>query len=88
MTCDFQSLDLNSVRAAMEKLFEQVLRHQGRVEVMRDGQSCVLISKTELESLEKALEILSSSGDCRQMEQLVAQIASRDAGFEATAPAP
>lgn len=83
MSSEFQRLDLRSARAAMENLFEQVLRSNGRVEVTRgDGQSCVLISKAELESLERALEILAESDGCKQMQKLVADVASRDAALE------
>jgi hypothetical protein len=57
----FQSLDLRSASGSMEHLFEQVLRRTGRVEITRQGESCVLISKAELDGIEQALEILSST---------------------------
>ena len=44
----------------MDQLHERVARQWGRIEITRDGSpdACVLVSKAELQSLERALEIL------------------------------
>lgn len=74
----FQTLDFTGFRSALAKLHEAVGSGRGRVEVSRRGcdHVCVLISKTELESLERALEIFASCAEyasmCSQLEQLVA----------------
>jgi PHD/YefM family antitoxin component YafN of YafNO toxin-antitoxin module len=75
---DFERLDINLVRSTLEHLFEQVVRDKGRVEVTRgDGtdDACVLISKAELESLERAIEIFSNTEGCKEMEKLVTDVA-------------
>jgi PHD/YefM family antitoxin component YafN of YafNO toxin-antitoxin module len=75
----FQSVDLTAASAALESLFEQVLRKTGRVEITRgDGSedTCVLISLAELRSLEDALEMLSSTDSCREMRQELLRIAN------------
>ena len=56
-------------------LHAQVLSRNGRVELMRNGQSCVLISKRELESLEEALEILSNTEAMRAIRAEIAEVA-------------
>ena len=74
----FQSLDLNAARVELESLFEQVIRGTGRVEITRNGssdESCVLISQAELNSLERALEILSSTDSAAEMRQQVLRLA-------------
>jgi len=74
----FQSLDLTTATAALDHLFDQVLRSTGRIEITRgDGSedACVLISLAELRSLEDALEILSGSESCRQMRGEILRIA-------------
>ena len=76
MSDEFPKLDLNGARVALERLFEQVSAGKGRIEVTRDNEACVLISKTELESLERALEILADSDGCREMKELIARLAA------------
>jgi PHD/YefM family antitoxin component YafN of YafNO toxin-antitoxin module len=73
----FQSLDLNAARVGLERLFEQVIRGTGRIEITRNGsdESCVLISQAELKSLERALEILSSTDSAAEMRQQVLRLA-------------
>lgn len=74
----FQTLDLTHFRSTLAKLHEVVGCSRGRVEVTRRGcdDVCVLISKAELEGLERALEILAECAEyksmCSQIEQLVA----------------
>jgi PHD/YefM family antitoxin component YafN of YafNO toxin-antitoxin module len=74
----FQTLDVTRFRQTLARLHESVGCSKGRVEVTRRGCTdvCVLISKSELESLEQALEILTASAEykamCDQIQQLVA----------------
>jgi PHD/YefM family antitoxin component YafN of YafNO toxin-antitoxin module len=74
-------LDVTRFRQTLAKLHESVGCGNGRVEVTRRGCTdvCVLISKSELECLEQALEILSASAEfkamCDQIQQLVAACA-------------
>ena len=90
----FQTLDLTRFRQAMAKLHEVVGCGKGRVEITRRGceDSCVLISKAELESLEQALEILTQSDHykamCDNLSQLVAACAACDEGNEPTSSGP
>jgi PHD/YefM family antitoxin component YafN of YafNO toxin-antitoxin module len=56
-------------------LHAQVLTNCGRIELLRRGGACVLISKDELDSLEKALEILSATDTVRMMRQEIALVA-------------
>ena len=53
-------------------------RTKGRVEITRPGseQRCVLISQEELQSLERALEILSDTDEVRSMCGQIAQLAA------------
>lgn len=66
---DFSSLDLAELRRSLAEVCQQVAQRQGRVEIKHPetGQTCVLISKAELESLERALQILSDSETVREM---------------------
>jgi PHD/YefM family antitoxin component YafN of YafNO toxin-antitoxin module len=74
----FQTLDVTRFRQTLAKLHETVGCGNGRIEVTRRGCTdvCVLISKSELECLEQALEILAASAEfkamCDQIQQLVA----------------
>jgi PHD/YefM family antitoxin component YafN of YafNO toxin-antitoxin module len=73
----FQSFDLTAARVSLESLFEQVVRRTGRVRITRPGsdEACVLISNEELQGLENALEILSTTDSVAQMRQEVLRIA-------------
>jgi len=74
----FESYDVGYVSSALQKLHEQVVRTTARVEITRDGcdDCCVLISKAELASLERALEILADTEQVRAMSEKVAQLAA------------
>ena len=74
----FDSYDVGYVSSALQKLHEQVARTTARVEITRDGcdDCCVLISKAELDSLERALEILADTEQVRAMSEKVAHLAS------------
>jgi hypothetical protein len=72
----FQTLDVTRFRRALANLHELVGCGKGRIEVTRRGcgDVCVLISKAELECLERALEIFSESPAFQQMSEQIAQI--------------
>ena len=60
----FQTLDVSKARNELIALYEQVARSRGRVELTNGedpGDACVIISKRELEGLERALQILSDT---------------------------
>jgi PHD/YefM family antitoxin component YafN of YafNO toxin-antitoxin module len=58
-------------------LHQQVYHRRTRVELAtHDGSVCVLISKSELDALEEALEILSDSSDVREMRDHLARVAT------------
>jgi len=79
----FQTLDVTRFRRSLAQLHTDVARGQGRVEVTRRGSSdvCVLISKKELDGLERALEILAETSDFRSMCQTLSQVAAATVGL-------
>jgi PHD/YefM family antitoxin component YafN of YafNO toxin-antitoxin module len=87
-------LDVTRFRQTLAKLHEAVGCGKARVEVTRRGcvDVCVLISKSELESLEQALEIMSASSEfkamCDQIQQLVASCDGCDETPSAAATVP
>jgi len=85
----FQSLDVSFARAALERLFDQVICGRGRVEITRSGSddTCVLISKSELESFERALEILSGNDRGLEMHQLMLRLAGELSDQHSAMPA-
>jgi hypothetical protein len=72
----FQTVDVTRLRRALANLHHVVGCGKGRVEVTRKGceHVCVLISKTELESLEHALQIFADSHAFKQMSEQISQI--------------
>jgi hypothetical protein len=86
----FATIDLNAAEPGdvnLARLHAQVLGKFGRIELLGRGGSCVLISKAELDSLEKALDILSSTDTARLMRQEIALVA-RVAVAHTPMPAP
>ena len=73
----FQSLNLAQVQNDLLKLYERIACQKGRVEIVSPGGECecVLISKAELDSLERALEVLSDSDDVRALTHEIEQVA-------------
>jgi PHD/YefM family antitoxin component YafN of YafNO toxin-antitoxin module len=73
----FLALPLAHVQRDLLKLYERVARQTGRVEILGPGgeRACVLISKAELDSLERALEVLSDAPAVREMTAELAQLA-------------
>jgi hypothetical protein len=74
----FHSLDVARFHEVVHKIHETVAGRHGRVEVTRDGcdDVCVLISKRELEALERAVEILAECAEYKSMCDEVAQVAA------------
>ena len=72
----FQTVDVTRFRRALADLHQRVGCGRGRVEVTRRGciDVCVLISKAELESLERALQIFADGVEFDQMSRQIAQI--------------
>jgi PHD/YefM family antitoxin component YafN of YafNO toxin-antitoxin module len=70
--------DVSLIASNLLQLHEYVTRTLGRVEITRPGseQRVVLIAKEELESLERALEILSDTDEVRDMSGKIAQLAA------------
>jgi hypothetical protein len=73
-----ESYDVNHVSRAMRELHERVTCRSVRVVITRDGcdDCCVLISKAELDGLERALEILADTEQVKAMSDKVAQLAA------------
>ena len=73
-----KSYDVSIIASNLSELHEHVTRTNGRVEITRPGsdERCVLLSKSELDSLERALEILSDTDDVRHMSVKIAQLAT------------
>jgi PHD/YefM family antitoxin component YafN of YafNO toxin-antitoxin module len=73
-----KTYDVSLIASNLGQLHEYVTQTLSRVEITRAGSDdrCVLISKRELESLERALEILSDTEDVRDMSGKIAQLAS------------
>lgn len=74
----FQSLNLAQVQNDLIDLYRRVACQQGRVEIVDQAGECdcVLISKVELESLEKAIALLSSEENVRDMSRHLSELAS------------
>ena len=72
----FQILDIQTAGGSLEHLHAHVVRCCGRIEIhCPSGKVCVLISKSELESLEQAIEILSQGPDYKQMCSEISDVA-------------
>lgn len=73
----------------MADLHERVALGKGRVEIKRRGcdEVCVMISKSELEALERALEILSDTAEYKSMCETLTQLAAATTGCAVPAEA-
>ena len=78
----FQNLDVARFRQAVADLHEVVGTAKGRIEVSRQGSGdvCVLISKAELESLERALQIFAETVEFEHMSKQIAEIVAAAGG--------
>lgn len=74
----FESYDCGQVSRSLDKLHDEVVRFKGRIEITRNGcdDRCVLISKAELDALERALAILSDTDGVKSMSAQIAQLAA------------
>jgi hypothetical protein len=81
----FHTVKLPQCQSQIDELHHLVATGHGRIEITCDGSShaCVLISKAELESLERALEILTETGDYQSMCQMISSIVSDCGGSPA-----
>ena len=74
----FRTLDLAEVKLALESICEVVAGGRGRIEIAAcdDDHRCVIISKRELDDLERALAILAGTRDtvsaCEHLRRLAA----------------
>ena len=77
-----QTIEIERVQRDLNELHEHVIRNWGRITITRGGvqgdAACVLISKAELDELERALEIYNESAGGRAMCDELQQIAERD----------
>ena len=78
----FMRLRVHEVQARFLELLQRIACETGRVEIIgQDSQcDCVLISKQELESLERALEMLSDSEQVRVLTERISHYAAMDTG--------
>lgn len=71
----FTTLDVAEAVRRLESLYDQVVLNKGRVVITREGcaddgeDCCVIISRSELEGLERALELLSDGDGVRAMHE-------------------
>jgi PHD/YefM family antitoxin component YafN of YafNO toxin-antitoxin module len=74
-----QSYDVSLIASNLAHLHEFVARTKGRIDITRPGSDdrCVLISREELDALERALEILSDTDDVRDMCGQIAHLAAQ-----------
>ena len=75
-----QTVDIAGGPIELAKLHEHVLTRNARVEFTSDAQNgatTVLISKSELDGLERALEILAATDDVRAMRSELAKLVAR-----------
>ena len=75
----FPKMDLDQVRQQLARLFEQVVQKNQRIEITDGTESCVIISKAELESLESALNILGDAEHVRDLKDSLATLAAAEA---------
>lgn len=78
----FQTIDVSACSRSIAKLHQLVVQGHGRIHIKRRGceDICVLISHSELESLERALEILSQTNEFQQMSGHITQVATETTG--------
>jgi hypothetical protein len=84
----FKTIGAAEASATLVHLLEQVSAGVGRIEIVgpREDGACVLLSKAELDCLERALAILSGTHDAEEMRAQLQAIALA-AGVAAPEPA-
>ena len=65
----YPTVDMTKVGRMIRKLHDQVISKRHRVEITRAGcdECCVMISKAELESLERAVAIFADTSEFNEM---------------------
>ena len=73
----YQVLSTSDAKAILDELHDRISKFHDRVFITRAGSNArsVLISKEELDGLERAVEILSQTDDGMAMRDEVARIA-------------
>jgi len=72
----FTTIKITDAIVDVARLHAAVVRTSGRIELTdAEGNACVLMTKSELDALEHALEILSNTDDVRAMNDQLARIA-------------
>ena len=73
-----RTYDTAVVAQSLGQLHEYVTRYNARIEITRGTSEdrCVLVSKKELDALERAIEILSDTEDVRHVSEKLAHIAA------------
>jgi len=71
-----KTYDIAIAAESLTQLHEYVAGSNARIEITRQGSNerCVLISKQELDALERALNILSNTEDVRHISEKIAQL--------------
>ena len=84
----FHTLSLSQFLNGIEDHHQRVSVGHGRIEITRDDcdDVCILISKAELEALERAVEILAQSDEYRSMCATLAGVARECLSEPAHAP--
>ena len=77
-----KTFDVSLIASNLASLHAFVTRTNGRIEITRPGTDdhCVLISKDELDALERALEILSDTDTVRAMCGQISELAAATTG--------
>jgi hypothetical protein len=71
-------LDVAQVSTTLAELHEQVCRRRLRVEITREGcdDCCVLISRQELEAIDRALAIFADTDEVKAVAGKIAELAA------------
>jgi hypothetical protein len=80
--------DVSHVAVAIEELHELVARRRVRVEITRAGcdDCCVLISRQELDALERALAIVADTDGVKAVCERISELAAVSRAEFATIP--
>ena len=70
----FASMSAEQAKARLLDLLMEVCGKKVRVEIHHGDSACVLISKTELESLENALDILGNTSAVQRIANSIAAL--------------
>ena len=77
---DHELMTAQEAKENLDDLLKLVAQGKRRVEILdRNGECCVLISKGELDCLEKAISILSDSSEFKDICSSINQLAAATA---------